>query len=154
MKTSGISPSPEPTRASPSRLALGQRILVVDDEPLIRQLNSETLANAGFVVDVAEDGVAAWDALQLNNYDLLVTDNQMPRLSGVDLVINIRAAGMILPVMMATGTQPEEEFTQHLWLHPFAVLLKPYSLAELVETVKTILSSNQAGCGSMALVPN
>jgi DNA-binding response OmpR family regulator len=154
MKTTNFSPGPKPTRTPPSRLVPSQRILVVDDEPLIRQLNSEILADAGFVVDVAEDGAAAWDALQLNNYDLLVTDNQMPKVSGVDLVTKIRDASMNLPVIMATGSLPGEEFEQHHWLQPFAILLKPYSLAELVETVKTILSLNQAGGGPVTLVPN
>src|SRR5664279_4806418 len=63
-----------------------RRILVVDDEPLLRRLNTEVLVDAGYRVDTAEDGAVAWDTLQLNSYDLLITDNEMPNVSGVDSV--------------------------------------------------------------------
>ena len=139
---------------APKAVRPNLRVLVVDDEPLICRLNTDILAGAGYQVDVAENGAAAWDALQRKDYDLLVTDNQMPNLSGVDLVKKVRTAGMSLPVIMATGTLPEEEFTQHLWLYPFVMLLKPYSLAELLETVKAMLHATINGCRPMAIVPN
>jgi len=131
-----------------------QRILVVDDEPLIRLLNTDILVNAGFHVDTAEDGAAAWDALQLNHYDLLVTDNQMPKVGGAELIEKIRVSGMVLPVIMATATLPEDGYGEHLWLQPFAMLLKPYSLAEFVGAVKTILHAASHAGERMALMPN
>ena len=137
-----------------SRSKSGPRVLVVDDEPLIRQLNTDILEEAGYQVEIAEDGAAAWNAMQLTEYDLVVTDNQMPKVSGVDLVVKIRTAGMVLPVIMATGTLPEEEFTQHLWLYPFVMLLKPYSLAELLGAAKAILQVKSDDCEPVALVPN
>ena len=63
-----------------------QRILVVDDDRMICQLNSDVLSAHGYIVDVAEDGADAWDALQFNTYDLMITDNSMPNLSGVELL--------------------------------------------------------------------
>ena len=65
---------------------LPQRILVVDGDPLIRQVNSEVLIYSGYHVDAADDGAAAWDALRVNNYDLLITDNDLPRVTGVELL--------------------------------------------------------------------
>jgi DNA-binding response OmpR family regulator len=138
----------------PSETIPKQRILVVDDEPLIRMLNTDILVDAGFHVDTAEDGAAAWGALQLNNYDLLVTDNQMPKVCGVELIEKVRVAGMVLPVIMATATLLEEGYVEHLWLQPFALLLKPYSLAEFLGAVKAVLRATSLTGAPTALVPN
>ncbi len=118
---------------------LPQRILVVDGDPLIRQLNSEVLIYSGYRVDAAHDGAAAWDALLGNNYDLLITDNDLPQVTGVDLLKKVNATRMAMPVVMATGTLPTREFVQYPWLQPAAVLMKPYSFDELLETVKKVL---------------
>ena len=131
-----------------------QRILVVDDEPLIRQLNSDILVDAGFTVETAMDGADAWDALLFNEYALLITDNQMPKVSGVELTEKVRLAGMTLPIIMATATLPERAYAQHLWLQPFAFLLKPYSLAELIGTVEAVLSAPAKAGERPALLPN
>ena len=120
--------------ASPHR-----RILVVDDNRVIRRLNAERLIQSGYHVDVAEDGAIAWDMLQLNHYDLLVTDNEMPKVSGVELVKKLHAIGMALPVIMATGSLPEVEFTRYPWLRPAATLLKPFTGDELLGTVEKVL---------------
>jgi len=117
------------------------RILVVDDEPLMRHLNTKMLLDAGYHVDAAEDGAAAWDTLQFKSYDLLITDNNMPKVSGVELIEKVRAARMVLPVIMATGTLPEEEFTRCPWLQPAATLIKPYTPTEFLGTVKKVLAS-------------
>ena len=116
-----------------------QRILVVDDETAIRRMVTGTLVNSGYYVDAAEDGADAWEALQVKRYDLLITDNNMPKMSGVELLQRLHATRMELPVIMATGTLPKEEFIRHPGLEPAAVLLKPYSISELLETVKAVL---------------
>ncbi len=131
-----------------------QKVLVVDDEPLIRRLNSEILAEAGFRVDTAGDGAAAWDALQLSDYDLMITDNQMPNVSGVELIEKIRVAGMVLPIIMASATLPEDGYVEHLWLQPFAMLLKPYSLAEFIGAVKSVLHAAGHATEPLTLMPN
>ncbi|MGO8699134.1 MAG: response regulator transcription factor [Limisphaerales bacterium] len=115
------------------------RILVVDDEASIRQLVTGTLANFGYRVDAAEDGADAWEALQVNRYDLLITDNNMPKVSGVELLQRLHATRIELPVIMATGTLPTEEFIRNPCLEPVTVLLKPFSIAELMVTVKAVL---------------
>jgi CheY-like chemotaxis protein len=115
------------------------RILVVDDDEDNRQLNTEVLIQSGYHVDAAEDGAAGWEALQLNNYDLLVTDNNMPKVSGVELLIKLRAAHVFLPVIMATATLPKKDFTRYPWLQPAVTLPKPYTVDELLGTVKEVL---------------
>ena len=124
------------------------RILLVEDEPHIRQLNTGALIHSGYHVDVAEDGAAAWEALDADSYDLMITDNNMPRLTGIDLLKKLYAHRMALPVIMATGELPTEEFTQYPWLQPAATLLKPYTIAELLGTVKKVLrEANSAAAG-------
>jgi CheY-like chemotaxis protein len=127
------------------------RILVVEDDPLIRQLNSSALTECGYHVGVAEDGAAAWAALQLNSYDLMITGDGMPKVSGVDLLKKLHAAHMALPVIMAAGSLPPEEFTRAPWPHPAATLPKPYTLADLLGTVKEVLQAAANACEKIAL---
>jgi DNA-binding NtrC family response regulator len=119
------------------------RILVVEDEPDILCLNSEILTGSGYHVDAAADGAAAWEALQLKDYQLLITDNEMPKVSGVELLKNIHAARMGVLVIMATGTLPHEQFARYPWIRPVGMLIKPYTLEELLGAVKKVLASDQ-----------
>jgi DNA-binding response OmpR family regulator len=129
-------PANEPIR-SPTNAP--HRILVAEDDGDIRRLNTEILIHSGYEVDAAEDGDAAWNNLQANSYDLLVTDNDMPKVSGVELIKMLHADRIDLPVIMATGRLPMEEFTRYPWLTPAATLLKPYTVDELLITVKVVL---------------
>ena len=117
----------------------GQRILVVEDEHDLRQLTAEVLIDAGYQVDVAEDGSTAWAALQLSKYDLLITDQFMPKVSGVELLRKIHAAHMTLPIIMATGFLPTWEFTLHPCLQAVKMILKPYSFQKLLGMVRNVL---------------
>ncbi len=131
-----------------------QRILLADDEPLILQLNSTVLVESGYEVDTANDGADAWEVLQLKNYHLLITDNDMPRMTGVELVKKVHAARMALPVIMATGTFPEDELSRHPWLQIEATLLKPYSIEELLITVGNVLRVSDGCLEQSAPPPN
>ncbi len=116
-----------------------QRILVVEDDGDMRRLNTAALKSSGYAVDAARDGAAAWEAVQAGNYDLVITDNNMPRLTGMELVRKLRSARMKLPVIMATGTLPTEELVQNPWLEPVITLAKPYATELLLDTVKDVL---------------
>ena len=135
-----------PAPAFPANQTLHQRILVVEDDPLVRRLNAGMLLFSGYGVHTAEDGAAAWEALQLNHYDVMVTDNEMPKLSGVELLKKVHAARLALPVIMAPGKFPLAEFTRHPWLRPAVTLLKPYTFDELVGAVQLVLLA-AAGAG-------
>jgi two-component system chemotaxis response regulator CheY len=118
------------------------RILVVDDDISVRQLTTEMLIRAGFAVDAATDGAAGWEALQAKQYDLVITDNFMPNLTGIEMVKKIHARSMNLPVIMATAIFPQEEFQLHPWLESIPTLLKPFRAAELLSTVRKVLSAS------------
>ena len=119
------------------------RILLVDDDDSLRQISAEVLSQSGYEVDAAEDGDVAWETLQLKNYDLLITDQKMPRVCGIELLKKMRAVRMALPVIMATGTPPQAEFNRQPWLRPAAVLLKPYTIPELLGVVRDVLYATE-----------
>jgi signal transduction histidine kinase len=119
-----------------------RRILVVDDDSSVRELTTEMLIGSGYAVDSAADGAAGWEALQAKHYDLLITDNFMPKLTGIEMVKNLQAAGMQLPVIMATALLPQEELIQSPWLGFVTTLLKPYRTVELLSTVRKALSES------------
>ncbi|MCL4789621.1 MAG: response regulator [Verrucomicrobia bacterium] len=130
------------------------RILVADDEPAIRQLSTEVRIHSGYEVDTAEDVAAAWEALNIGYYDLMITDQNMPKLTGVELLKKLRAARMALPVILATGKLPKAEFVQYPWLQPAATLLKPFTIAELLRTVKEVLRAASRADDEIELSPN
>ena len=130
-----------------------QRILVVEDEQDLRQLTAEVLIDAGYQVDVAEDGVTAWDALQLSKYDLLITDQFMPKLSGVELLKKLHTARTTLPVIMATGILPTWEFALHPCLQAVTMLRKPYTFEKLLAMVKSVLDTSDS-VGDGLTLPN
>jgi DNA-binding response OmpR family regulator len=115
------------------------RILCVDDDELVRSLCATVLRRSGYSVDTAADGQAAWEAFQLDHYDMLITDHEMPRLSGLELVQQLRSVGEALPVMIASGRFRAEETQQCPWLQITAILKKPFTPAELVGTVEQVL---------------
>jgi CheY-like chemotaxis protein len=116
-----------------------RRILVVDDDWEVRRVNSEVLIEFGYQVDTAEDGVAAWTRLQFSEYDLLVTNHDMPRVTGFELLHRMRAANMTLPVIFATNSFPKEDFARLPSLQPAITLIQPYTADEFLETVKEVL---------------
>ena len=122
------------------------RILVVEDDPILLRLNSTLLIGAGYEVDTAEDGAVAWDAIQLKTFDLLITDNSMPNLNGIELIKKVRAAGIAVPIIMATAALPIDVFTQFPCLQTTATMIKPYTLEGLLGTVENVL------CGTAPVV--
>jgi DNA-binding response OmpR family regulator len=104
-------------------------------------------------VDAATDGADAWDAISANRYQLLITDNHMPKLTGLELLRKLRDGRVVLPVIMATGTLPEQEFAASPWLIPDATLLKPYTVPELLATVRAVLSANESDRVTLPVAP-
>jgi CheY-like chemotaxis protein len=105
-------------------------------------------------METAVDGAAAWEALQATSYDLLITDNNLPKVSGVELLKKVRSARMILPVILASAALPAEELDPIPWatlIKPFSSdywricvrskwLLKPFSSSDLLDTVNEVLA--------------
>jgi DNA-binding response OmpR family regulator len=130
-----------------SREAYVGRILIADDDYAIRHLIAKLLIGRGFTVTTVNDGEQAWEALCDGPFDVLLTDNQMPELSGVELIERIRAAGLRLPVIMVSGAFALEEMCSYPGLHIHQVLPKPFNPSELVKAVQIALFT---GGGSAA----
>jgi DNA-binding response OmpR family regulator len=90
-------------------------------------------------VDEAADGGAGFEALKSTVYDLVITDNSMPKVTGVEMLKKLRAAQLSLPVIMATGAAPTDEFARYPWLQPDITLLTPYSMTEMLNAVEAVL---------------
>ena len=128
------------------------RILLVENNAAIRELNARVLELVGYQVDCAEDAVMGWRLLNSGNFDLLIIDHEMPRSSGLELVKQVRSAGMTLPIIVATGWLPEQELEGLPWLQLEATLVKPVSSNQLRQTVKRVLCS--AGCAANSIQPS
>jgi CheY-like chemotaxis protein len=114
-------------------------ILVAEDDASVRRLNAEALAGSGYRVDAAEDGAVAWDSLQSKAYRLLITDNNMPRMSGLELIRRMRTARMTTPVILVSSAIPEAALDLHSPLHIDATLPKPYCVTDLLKMVSEVL---------------
>jgi len=88
-----------------------RRILVVDDSLTVRELQRKLLSNRGYDVAVAVDGMDGWNALRSEDFDLLITDIDMPRMDGIELVTLVRRDQRLqsLPVMVVSYKDREED---------------------------------------------
>jgi len=116
-------------------------ILVVDDDPTIRNLLAIMLQNAGYVVISAEDGEKGWEALNTHKFDLLITDHDMPRLSGLELLRRIRAHKLNLPVLLISGKIPRDIADLATLLQPGAAIEKPFTTAQFLALVQANLAA-------------
>ena len=130
-----------------------QRILVVDDNNAVRQFSVAMLVGSGYDVEAVKDGADGWEALQAGNYDLVITDNKMPRMTGIEMIEKLRYAHMTVPVIMATGILPTHEFASKPWLKPEVMLEKPFSNDDLLGAVKKILNKDGGSDGRKETLP-
>lgn len=112
--------------------------LVVDDEPLVRRFVSTVLRREGWSVLEASDGVAALAMAEAGPLDLLVTDYEMPKVTGVALATELRKRNGDLPVLMVSGHPDAARKMQGLHGRT-AFTLKPFAAAELVSRVCSIV---------------
>ncbi len=117
------------------------RILVVDDEELVRTLTVQVLERAGYEVVGAGDAQLALDLLEEGRFDLVLSDVVMPGLSGVELLNELRDTQPDLPVLLMTGGSPQpERTTRALELGANGIVYKPYAHSELLEAVRAALT--------------
>ena len=138
---------------SRSRFTRSNRILLVDDDIDIRLLSAHLLFRSGYQVDTAGDGETGWEALQARNYNLLITDNKMPKVSGLELVKKLCSARMALPVILASGAMPEE-LNRLPWLQLAATLWKPFTPDELLGPVTKVLRATSGAHEQTNPTPN
>jgi two-component system sensor histidine kinase and response regulator WspE len=88
-----------------------KRVLAVDDSLTVCELERRLLLGRGYIADVAVDGVDGWNAVRRGNYDLVITDVDMPRMDGIELATRIKADPRLksLPVMIVSYKEGEED---------------------------------------------
>jgi DNA-binding response OmpR family regulator len=121
----------------------GSRIIIADDDRIVRRIVVAKLSGLGYEVREAEDGQEALDLLVGGEVpDLLITDSLMPRMNGLDLVRSIRDRPddlSALPVIMLTSRQSERDVIEGLETGLDDYVTKPFSPDELVARVRTVL---------------
>ena len=141
MAESAPPPLPATTQAeSPrtDRVLEGKRVLVADDEAIIRKLIHDILAPCGCVVDLAPDGVEAIANMAEHQYDLVVTDVNMPGASGYEVLAAARTNGTETPVILVTGFgyDPNNSIVQACQTGQAKTLFKPFKVNELVDLAR------------------
>src|SRR5581483_9023723 len=116
------------------------RILLVDDEPAIRDILAVILQRERFKVEVAADGLDAWEKLQpdLNRVDIVVTDNQMPRLDGVGLIRSLRAANFNGKIVVFSSSLTEERAAHLTDLAVDAIVEKGQNATEILAEIRRV----------------
>jgi CheY-like chemotaxis protein len=120
------------------------RILIVDDDQDARELIGQVLAEAGYLVEVAQDGFEAIDKLPRTLPDLVLTDMRMPGMNGVDLAQRIRSQSDV-PVVFTTGMDTFDLLTDAEAYGGVACLTKPINLEELLWVIDRALACLRGG---------
>lgn len=125
------------------------RILVAEDEPAILDAVAYTLRGEGYDVETVEDGKRALEEARSNEYDLLILDLMLPRLSGTEILRRVRQDGP-LPVIVLTAKSAETDRVLGLEVGADDYVTKPFSMAELMGRVRALLRRREldrAGSG-------
>jgi CheY-like chemotaxis protein len=133
----------ERNAAAVVRLGSVRRILIVDDEPALREILAAVLADEGYAVQTAADGRSALDLFAATPPDLVITDISMPRLDGWGLLAQIRQDDPTLPVLLISAIRPTRTGRPAPATDHTAFLAKPFDLEALLDLVTHLIASRQ-----------
>jgi len=123
------------------------KILIVDDSKVTRMFIANALASSDITdVDQAADGQEAIDAVLESEYDLILMDWNMPNVSGIEAVREIRAQGKTMPIMMVTTENEEERVTVAVAAGAQSYIVKPFSAEQICERLNETIA--KVGSGS------
>ena len=117
------------------------KILVIEDDEKLSKALKIGLEKEGFAVDAITDGEMGERRLKVNhmNYDLVILDLILPRMSGIEICRSIRAKGILLPILILTGMDETEDKVLALDAGADDYLTKPFSVQELLARVRALL---------------
>lgn len=121
------------------------KILIIEDEAAIRRVLSKILTEESdaYQVDEAEDGVAGFEKIKSNDYDLVLCDIKMPKMDGVELLEAVKAIKPEIPIVMISGHGDMETAINTMRLGAFDYISKPPDLNRLLNTVRNALDRKQ-----------
>lgn len=126
------------------------KILVVDDFSTMRRIVKNLLRDLGFTnTHEADDGNTAWPMLQSGDYDFLVTDWNMPGMSGIELLQKVRSDSKLktLPVLMVTAEAKRDQIVAAAQAGVNGYVVKPFTAAALKEKIEKIFERVDASKG-------
>ena len=115
------------------------RILITEDEKDLADAIAKGLRRQGYAVDVAYDGQQALDMIEVNEYDLIVLDLNLPLLDGIEVCKNIRSSGLRMGVLMLTARAGLDDRVNGLDTGADDYLTKPFHFPELLARIRAIL---------------
>lgn len=121
------------------------KILIVEDEPKTGEYLRQGLNEAGFVADLAANGSDGLHLALHGEYDLVILDVMLPELDGWQVLASLRRRGLEMPVLFLTARDQVEDRVKGLELGADDYLVKPFSFAELLARVRTILRRGRGG---------
>ena len=121
------------------------KILIVEDEPKTGEYLRQGLNEAGFVADLAANGSDGLHLALHGEYDLVILDVMLPELDGWQVLASLRRRGLEMPVLFLTARDQVEDRVKWLELVADDYLVKPFSFAELLARVRTILRRGRGG---------
>ncbi|MCE5188729.1 MAG: response regulator transcription factor [Eubacteriales bacterium] len=119
------------------------QILVVEDDKALRELFCTVLSKNGFVYYEARDGVDAWDVLEKQYIDLVVSDIMMPNMDGYEFVRSMRKNGLNMPVLMITAKDTFEDMQSGFQAGTDDYMVKPVNVNEMILRINALLKRAQ-----------
>lgn len=120
---------------------MSKKIIAVDDSESVREIVRDTLEQAGYEVDTAVDGVDALEKMKASQYRLLVTDLYMPRMTGLELITQVRKLENYkhTPILFLTTESHMDKKKQAKEAGATGWIVKPFVAEKLIRTVKKVL---------------
>lgn len=115
------------------------RILIVEDEPEVRNLLKESLKTEGFAIDTAEDGERGLYLILSNEYDIVILDNRLPKKSGLEVLKEVRADNQHMPILILSAITDTGQKSEFLNNGADDYLTKPYSFEELLARIRALM---------------
>ncbi|WP_413580955.1 response regulator [Bdellovibrio sp. HCB288] len=120
------------------------RLLIIDDEEDLREVLTAILEDSAEKIDTAANGIEGIEKLKHHHYDAILSDEKMPKKSGLEVLKWMRENGIQTPFIMHTGYGQKDIIQEAQNLGVFALIDKPWNEKKLIETVKTALQTGTA----------
>lgn len=117
------------------------KILIAEDDTAVREFASRALVNAGHEVIAAADGLQALEALENDEFDLLLSDIVMPELDGIALALKVSRGWPDLPILLMTDYAAERQRAHNLDTLIHDVISKPFTLQQICDAAEKVLDS-------------
>ena len=128
------------------------KLLVVEDEHRIAHAIKEGLEEEGYAVDVEHDGEAGYNAAVAGEYDVVILDVMMPRMSGIEVAAKLRGDGNHVPILMLTAKDQERDIVRGLDTGADDYLAKPFSFDVLLARIRSLLRRPHQSAGETLII--